>query len=149
MEDQFFRKVIDHFKTHQTKLLEVKVLDTLMRAELRTWVFLITTHTHYVDGWTLGLDMHRQFLASQVLEIGELADITTKLGAAKLAVISQLSHSPPHNLLVSVLIKTPMRELAVLNEVSEHLVDILQEGSLDAAVWTEHAGLLSFLGGYI
>lgn len=149
VQDQFIREVIDHFETHQTKLLKVKVFDALVLSELRSRVLLIATHAHHADRWTLGLYVHRQFLSSQVLELGELADVATKLGTTELAVICKLSDSSPDYFLVSILIEASVRELAVLDEVSEDFVDILQEGSLDAAVGTQHAGLFSLFGWHV
>lgn len=143
VEDQLLREVFDHFKTLQTKLLEVEVFDALMALELVSWVLFIADLAHYFYSWTLRSDMDVQFLSGQVLKLGHLADIATELGTVKLAMLMQLCDSPPDNLFVAVYVKASMRELAEVNQVLEHFVNVLKIWTLDLTVRTVHLWLVA------
>lgn len=107
-----------------------------MNHELGSWVFLVANLAHDVDGWTLHSYVLDQLFTSQVLELLKLTNIASKLRAVARAMRMKLGYSPPDNLIVSVLIETSVWELTEVNKILEHLVHILQERSLDVAVWT-------------
>ena len=136
MQNELVGKVLHYFERHWFQLFEIEVFDALVLTKVRPRKLLIAHLTHDFHSWTIILDMMHKIFTGQVLELIDVADVTTKLATFELSVILKLIQRLPNNLCIPILIIASMRKLTKVNTVSKNQVHISEEVALDVAIWT-------------
>ena len=134
VQDQVVGEVLDDLFRARAKLLKVEILNALVLRELGSRVFAVANLTHDEHVGAVVLDVVEQLSARHVLVLLAVADVAAKLGAVELGVSLQLAERGPHDLGLAVRSLASVRELAEVNAVLEHLVDLLHEVALGLAV---------------
>lgn len=117
-----------------------------MGFEGRARELLVADLAHNHNSWTLDLDVIDEFIAGEVLKLGQVADVAAEFGAVKLAVLLQLGHRFPNNNLDTALVDASVWEFAEVDEVLEDFVQVSKEWPLDFAVGTVDGFILHSLG---
>ena len=113
-----------------------------MLVELSSWILLVADLAHAKNFWAVSLDMIMELGSSHVLELGSIADITSKLGAVELSVCLEFSEGLPDDL--SSILLASMWEFTEINAVLKNLVNFLEEITASLAIGTANIKAWSF-----
>ena len=118
VENEFVGQVINDIIAMSVQLVDVELLDALVRSKLSSSILLVANLAHHLHFWTFFADVIIQLGPSQVLELFPIANVAAKLWTGKLSVSLELAKGLPNDLRASPVDMTSMWELTEVNAVS-------------------------------
>jgi hypothetical protein len=118
VEDQFVGQVIDHVVAMGVKLVDIELLDALVRSELSSGILFVANLAHYLHLGAFFADVVVQLGSGQVLELLAIADIAAKFWTGELGMSLELAKGFPNDLGTSSVDMASMGELTEVNAVS-------------------------------
>lgn len=141
----FFGEELHDVDVISLQFLHVVILEALMLSEFSSSEFLDANLALDHNLWAMFFDMVSQLVSCHVLELSEIANIATILGAfVKLSMLLELSNRFPENFSSGSLIAL-VRELAEVNAVSNDWVDLDQKVTFAFAVGAHHGLVIVLL----
>jgi hypothetical protein len=117
VQDELVGQLINYVVAMGVELVNVELLDALVRCELCSSVLLVANLAHHLHLRAISLDVVVKLGSGHMLELLPVANIATELGAVKLGMCLQLSKGLPNDLR-SMDSVASMRELTEINTVS-------------------------------
>ena len=134
VENQLVCQIVDDLEGVSLQLFNIEVLNALVLVELSSWILLVADLAHAKNFWAVSLDMIMELGSSHVLELGSIADITSKLGAVELSVCLEFSEGLPDD--HSSIFIASVREVTEINAVLKNLVNFLKVITASLAIGT-------------
>ena len=118
VENEFVGQVINDIIAMSVQLIDVELLDALVRSKLSSSILLVTHLAHHLHFWAIFADVIIQLSSCHVLELFPVANITAKLWTGELSMSLELAKGLPNDLRASPVNMTSMWELTEVNAVS-------------------------------
>ena len=91
MKDQIVCKIVDNVFRAQTELVNIEILDTLMRLEFFSWVLSVANLAHHHNIWTFILYMVIELGTSHKLELISVTNVAAEFRAIEASVSLQFT----------------------------------------------------------